>query len=71
MSLFLCPIQDLCQHFITGDNKPPNHNVRIKHPCFKWVSMECPIIDTLATVQEFATGELMACNIQKIKRLKE
>ncbi len=33
MSLPKCPVQEVCIHFTTGTNKPPNHDVRDKVIC--------------------------------------
>ena len=70
MSLPKCPMQEICQHYTTGDNKPKNNDVRHKISCYKWITMECEKIGILAELQEYATGEVMACNLEKIRKIK-
>ncbi len=61
-----CPIQDLCQHFGCGDNKPRNNDVRNKFPCVKFLDMSCA---ESIRIQIFL-GETLACNLEKIKRVR-
>ena len=35
----LCPCQEDCVHYDSGDNKPKNHDVRNKYVCMKYVKM--------------------------------
>ena len=65
-----CPIQDLCQHFETGDNKPHNAHVRLIIPCTHWLAMACEKMQVLAELTQWATGEKFACNIKKVRRGK-
>jgi len=67
--MFCCPVQDLCQHFSSGDNKPPNAHVRLTIPCVGWVTMNCKKMECLAELVEFSTGKVFACSIAKHKRL--
>ncbi len=62
MSLFKCPIQDICQHFSTGDSKPKNHDVRDKFPCTKFLDMTCILS---VEIQVWAMGLIIACEIKK------
>jgi len=66
-----CFCQELCSHYNVGDNKPPNHDVRTKYPCRHWLAMDCEKIFALAELQEYCTGQPMACKIDKIHRLKK
>ena len=69
MSLLLCPIQELCRHYTNG-TKRKVHHIRISDPCNRWVAMDCSQIGILAQLQEYATGEVMACSLEKVRRLK-
>ncbi|KKL48711.1 hypothetical protein LCGC14_2322810 [marine sediment metagenome] len=53
-----CPIQEDCKWFTTGDNKPPNHHVRLTHPCIHFNGEWCE--DTVVGAKE---GD--ACDITK------
>lgn len=66
MGMFLCPIQDLCLHYKSG-NKPPNHDVRSKVPCKSFLNMSC---EESVRIQIFL-GETLACNIKKVRRIKK
>ncbi len=70
MSPKLCLYQEVCQHYKTGDSKPNNHHVRATIPCKYWLAMDCGKIGELSVLQEFTTGDVMACNIEKRKRLR-
>ena len=63
----VCPIQDLCLYFETGDNKPKNHDVRNKFPCTKFLDMSC---EESIRIQLYL-GETLACDIGKINRIKK
>jgi len=67
----LCHLQEICQHFITSDNKPKNHDVRSKFPCQHWLAMDCEKMMLLIELNTFATGEIVSCNIEKIRRIKK
>ncbi len=66
MSMKLCPIQELCQHFSNG-SKRKVHHIRISDPCRFFLDMTC---EESIRIQMFL-GETMACDINKIKRIKE
>ena len=66
-----CFIQEICQHYLTGDNKPNNHDVRNKYPCKRWLAMDCEKMPLLAELGEYATGTVMMCDLAKIKRIRE
>ena len=66
----LCPIQEICNHFSNG-TKRRSHHIRLSDPCKKWLVMDCERILELGAVIEYATGKPMACNIEKVKRIKE
>ena len=70
MSSELCPVQDVCIHYKITSRFPPNNDVRNKFPCYKWITMECSKMGALAELQEYATNEVMACNIEKIRKIK-
>jgi len=61
-----CPISEVCPHYESGDNKPPNNHVRLTVPCVKFVNMSCD----MATSIRLFMGETIACDIEKIKRIK-
>lgn len=63
----LCPIQEVCRKFKTGDNKPPNNDVRDKYPCKSFLDMSC---DMGLRLQEWIDGPV-ACNLEKIRRIKK
>jgi hypothetical protein len=63
-----CPLAENCIDYTTGDNRPPNHDVRNKVICAKWLSMECSAIPEIYMKLK---GELPACNIEKMRRLKD
>ena len=65
-----CFVQDICQHYTTGDNKLKGHDTRHHLSCYKWITMECEKIGALAELQEYATGKVMACDIEKIRKIK-
>ncbi|MDD5512039.1 MAG: hypothetical protein PHI12_14720 [Dehalococcoidales bacterium] len=53
----LCPDQETCTLYERRDNLPKNHDVRTKYKCMYWQG-EC-------------TKQGDACNLDKIKRIKE
>ena len=62
-----CEIAEVCPHYESGDNKPPNNDVRNKIPCVKFLKMSC---EMGVNIQIFLRGEGISCNIEKVKRLK-
>lgn len=66
MSMPLCPIQDLCPHFKSG-NKPPNQDVRNKFPCQSFLDMSC---EESIRIQLYL-GETIACDIKEVKKKKK
>jgi len=63
-----CPIQEVCRFYTSGDNKPPNNDVRQKFPCKKWLDLSC---EMGVKLQEFISGKPIACNLEDVKRKKE
>jgi hypothetical protein len=61
----LCPMQEVCQHFTTNDDKPTNHDVRNKFPCYHWLSYDCLKIQAIYDLIHFCTGQATACSIEK------
>ena len=58
-----CPLHEECLEYESGDNKPPNHDVRNKYPCSKFIAMSCPaLLEILPMV-----GEDMSCNREEVK----
>lgn len=57
-----CPIQEDCKWFTTGDNKPPNHDVRDKYLCILFKRGKC--------AEQHDIQEGPACNIKKMNRLR-
>ena len=66
----LCHLQEICQHFITSDNKPKNHDVRSKYPCQRWLAMDCEKMMIVLELEKFTTGKVTSCNIEDVKRKK-
>ena len=62
-----CYLSENCPHYLSGDNKPPNHHVRVTIPCVKYVRDEC---DMSMHIQLFF-GEEIACNIEEVRRKRE
>ena len=54
----ICENQENCQYFTTGDNKPPNHDVRKTVKCKLFFNGECYNLQ----------GQ--SCNLKKVRRLK-
>ena len=70
MSAKLCSQQELCRHY-TDSSKRKVHHIRITNPCKHWLALDCEKMLILAELQEFTTGEIMACEIAKINRIKK
>ena len=62
-----CPIQELCQEYTTGDNKPPNHHLRITLPCKLFLDFSC---EESVRIQIFL-GKDMSCDIEKVNRIRK
>ena len=62
----LCEIQERCPKYDSGDSKPPNHHVRMSVPCVKSLNYSCD----MDTQIRLWLGEEIACNLEKIRRLK-
>jgi len=54
-----------CKHYSSGDNKPPNNDVRDKFACIHYTSMKCPVIDAICKLEEYALDKPVACKIKK------
>jgi hypothetical protein len=67
MSIKTCRLQVDCPHFITGDNKPRNHHVRVTVPCVKYLDMTCKMPIDISLFY----GETIACDFRKIQRIKK
>lgn len=65
----LCPYQELCINY-TNNTKRRSHHIRITDPCKHWLLFDCEKIDELMVLQEYITGQPVACNIGKVKRIK-
>ncbi len=59
----VCFIQDNCPYYESGDNKPPNHHIRLTLPCVKFINDACP----MPTDIRLFFGETIACPIDKRK----
>ncbi len=67
MSLFVCPIQEICPKYHNGDvNK--SHLIRLTHPCKDFLACCCEMSMQL---EMFLTDKPIACDIGKIQRIKE
>ena len=62
-----CYLSENCPHYDSNSSRPPNHHVRNTIPCVKFLDMSC---EMSVSVRLFF-GEEIACNIDKMKRLKE
>ncbi len=62
----ICYIQESCSKFTTGDNKPPNHHVRLVTPCKYTLDATCEMDISLRLWH----GETLACEIKKVRRMK-
>ncbi len=67
MANFVCHLQESCPHFDSGDNKPPNHHVRVTVPCKKYLADSC---EMSMQVRVFF-GETVACDIAKVAKVKK
>ena len=63
----LCEIQERCPHYSSGDNKPPNHHVRSFTPCVKTLDYSCKMDIKI----RLWLGEEIACDLDKVRRLKK
>ena len=61
VSIRSCPIQDICCHFATGDNKPHNHDVRDKFICTRFLDGSCELT---VEIQTWAMGLTLSCKIK-------
>lgn len=61
MSLTKCSCQDICIHFETGTNHPPNNDVRNKHICSKYLK-GCELA---LYVETEIMGLTVACKIKR------
>ena len=63
-----CPEWETCTRYNSGDNKPPNQNVRVNHPCILFNGEFCD--DSIVGAKIGG-----ACNIEKrnkaFKKVKE
>ena len=66
----MCLVQEICRHYTNGINKR-GHYPRVTTPCTRWLLMDCEKIGELSILQEYATGEVMACEVAKIRRIKK
>jgi len=65
----LCLYQELCRHY-NNNTKRRVHHIRITEVCKHWLASDCEKIDELMVLQEYITGQPVACNVEKIKRIK-
>ena len=63
MSLKNCPVSEICIHYDSGSNRPPNHDVRLKHLCRKYIK-GCELA---VFVETQVMGLTIACAIIKRK----
>ena len=63
----LCPIQELCPKYTNG-TKRKVHHIRLVETCKSYLDLSCEMGMRL---QVWITGEPIACDIDKVKRLKE
>ncbi len=66
MSIKLCYLQELCTDYTNG-TKRKVHHIRITEPCKFFLDMSCE----LCVQMQLKCGETLACEIDKIKRLKK
>lgn len=65
-----CPIQEVCHHYTNGTKRRPHH-VRLEDPCKHWLAMDCKSMVQWVEILSVHTGKVFACNIEKVKRIKE
>lgn len=61
-----CDEQLTCVSYISGDSKPPNHDVRDKYTCKHWL-----LLDLKKCQKVRARYGEIACDIKKTKRIKD
>ncbi len=66
----LCPIQEVCPQYKI-DDKVRTHHRRLTVPCAHFLAFTCPKMGAVMEMQEMVDGKPVACNIDKIKRIKE
>ena len=66
MSLPECPIQEQCQNYKSGNNKPPNNDVRNKVPCRSFLDMSCQMSLDI----QLYLGETLTCDIEMVKKIR-
>ena len=64
----VCANQELCPNYQTGDNRPPNHHVRVTVPCTTYTDMTCDMGTRLEVWNNGGNG--IACDIGKISKIK-
>ena len=64
--MIVCHLSHVCIHYDNGSNKPPNEHVRLTIPCIKYLDTSCDIDIQIRLFM----GETIACDIDKMKRLK-
>jgi len=65
----MCPLQEICQHY-SNNTKRRNHDIRLKNPCIHWLAFDCEKMSEVLVVNEFCTGRVTACDLEKMRRLK-
>ena len=62
----LCPCQENCVHYESGDNKPRNNDVRNKYICIKYLKM----CELAVGYERDIMGLVIACPVSKSKKTK-
>ena len=66
----LCKQQFHCIHYASGTSSR-DHHTRDNVPCQRWLAMDCEQMEAVVILHQYTTGKPMACNIAKVKRIKE
>ena len=67
MSLYQCPISELCPKYESG-SEDKGHFTRVTTPCLHFLAFAC---ETGNHLQMFISDTPIACNIEKMSRIKE
>ena len=66
----VCIVQASCIHYSSGTSSR-DHYTRDHVPCKHWLAMDCEKMSAVLDVYTFTTGRVVACNVQKIGKIKE
>ena len=67
MSESNCVYAEVCIHYTNG-SKRKSHHIRITNVCKHFLAMDCGKNEELLILQEYTTGQPVACDISKHRR---